>query len=43
MGGVVEASRSPILSNVQESWSKFIHVAEELATVFSATFFSKNK
>ena len=30
----------PIFSNLQESWSNVSHAARELATVFSATFFS---
>ena len=29
---------SPMSSNVQESWSKFSHVAGELAKVFFVTF-----
>ena len=39
----MEGVTPPILSNVQESWSKFSHVAGELATLFFVTvFFSKN-
>ena len=34
---------TPILSNLQESWSKGSHAARELATVFSVTFFSNNR
>ena len=37
-GGVAH----PILSNLQESWSKSSHAARELAIVFSVTFFSNN-
>ena len=35
------ASRPPILSKLQERWSKGSHVARELATVSSVTFFYK--
>ena len=36
MGGV-GASRPPVYSYLQESWSKVSHAAGELATVFSVT------
>ena len=32
--------RTPILSNLQESWSKFSHGAVELAAVFFVPFYS---
>jgi len=34
------ALRHPIISNLQDSWSKVSHAARELATVFSVTFSS---
>ena len=37
--GVWGASRPPISSNLQESWSKASHAARELVTVCSVTYF----
>ena len=33
---------TPIVSNLQESWSKVSHAARELTTLFSVTFLGNN-
>ena len=40
MGGV--GGVTPIVSNLQESWSKVSHAARELTTLFSVTFLGNN-
>ena len=35
----MEGDTPPILSELQEGWSKVSHAARELATVFPVTFF----
>ena len=40
--GVWGASRPPVFSDLQESWSKGSYTARELATAFSVTFFLSN-